>query len=160
MIDIHNSKDITLEICQEIKKLAREAKACKVSYVPFLKAIRKKDLEECVAIINGEHGWLYEEEILPYDFIRNGRTVNYHENGQKYFEFNFTNNLRDGKYECLYDNGQKQITGLYIDGKREGLWTYYNFNGQKCEEINYVNSVRHGKYDLWDENGKMFSYQS
>ena len=58
MIEVFNSKDLTLEICREIKKLAKEAKACKDSYVSFIRALRKKDLEECVAIINGEIDWL------------------------------------------------------------------------------------------------------
>ena len=54
MIEVYDSKDITLEICQDIKKLAKMLGACEASYVPFIKALRKKDLEECVAIINGK----------------------------------------------------------------------------------------------------------
>ena len=57
MIEIFDSKDLTLEICQEIKKLAKEAGACKAAYVPFVRALRNKDLKECVVIINGEIRW-------------------------------------------------------------------------------------------------------
>ena len=86
MIEIYGSKDITLEMCQEIRKLAKEAKACKASYVPFIKALRKKDLEECVAIINGEFDWLQIQDILPIELILNGRFIRYYENGQKSIE--------------------------------------------------------------------------
>ena len=113
MIEIYDSKDITLEICQEIKKLAKEAKACKASYVPFIKALRKKDLEECVAIINGEIHWLKTVYILPNQFIRNGRSCSYFGNGQKSIECNYVDGVRHGKYETWYNNGQLRV-GIYI----------------------------------------------
>ena len=111
MIEVFDSKDITLEICQEIKKLAKEAKACKASkasYVPFIKALRKKDLEECVAIINGEYFWLiYDRDILPEVFVLNGRSVKYYENGQKRFECFCLNGKIHGEFVRWYENGQK-----------------------------------------------------
>ena len=131
MIEVYDSKDITLEICQEIRKLAKESNACKASYVPFVRAIRKKDLEECVAIINGEISWVLENEILPYKFVRNGRAVCYYESGQKYCECNYVNDERQGKYVSWY------------------------VNGQKYEECNFVNHVRHGKYESFYEHGKL-----
>ena len=118
MIEVYRSKDLTLEICQESRKLAKEAKACKDSYVPFIKALRKKDLEECVAIINGEYFWLiYDRDILPEVFVLNGRAIKYYSNGQKREERTYLYGKLHGKYEAWYENGNKSITLVYEMGK-------------------------------------------
>ena len=130
MIEVYDSKDITLEICQEIKKLAKEAKACKASYVPFVKALNGNNLKECVAIINGETEWLKEFGILPYKFVRNGHTVNYYDNGKIYEEFTFVNNKIVGEFSCYYDNGQKYIQSSFNE-----------------------NGFLHGDYKVWDRSG-------
>ena len=116
MIEVYDSKDITLEICQEIKKLAKEANACKASYVPFVRALRKKDLEECVSIINGEIHWLKLVYILPPKFNRNYRSVKYYDNGQKYVECTYLNGKVHGKYEVFHEDGQKWYEDNYVNG--------------------------------------------
>ena len=120
MIKVHDSKDITLEICQEIRKLAKVEFPCKGSYVPFVKALRKKDLEECVAIINGEIQWLNYYEILPKKFILNGRTVKYYSFGQKLFEGTYEDNKLHGKYEQWNTNGGKNLECTYVNGELQG----------------------------------------
>ena len=157
MIEIYDSKDITLEICQEIKKLAKEAKACKASYVPFIKALRKKDLEECVAIINGEIHWLSVKEILPYKFVRNGRFVKYYGNGQKYIECNYVNDERQGKYVSWYVNGQKYEECNYVNGKHEGDYESWHLNGQKYIKCSYAKGKRNGRYVFYNSNGQILS---
>ena len=124
MIEIYDSKDLTLEICKEIKEAAKKSEACKASYVPFVKALRKNDLEECVAIINGEIGWLQTTKILPLSFVLNGRAVRY------------------------YPNGQKSTVCAYVDGKLHGKYEFWYRNGQKCVECTYVNGKFHGKYEV------------
>ena len=154
MIKVFDSKDITLEICQEIRKLAKEAKACKASYVPFVRALRKKDLEECVAIINGEYYWLSENNILPFSFKRNRLSVKYFENDQKFEECTYENGLLHGKYEQWHENGQKCVECTYVDGKFHGKYNRWYDNGQKDVECNYVNGMLHGKYESWFKNGQ------
>ena len=141
MIEVYDSKDITLEICQEIRKLAKEANACKDSYVPFVRAIRKKDLEECVAIVNGEISWLEIQDILPDNFVLNGRAVRYYKNGQKLEECTYVNGEYHGKYEQWYDNGQKWFECNYVNGKLHGKYKEWHENGQKEFECIYVNGV-------------------
>ena len=154
MIKIHNSNDLTLEICKEIKKLAKEAKACKDSYVPFVKAHKKKDLEECVAIINGEYDWLLENEILPYDFVRNGRAVKYYSNGQKELECTYVNGKLHGKFERWHENGQKCEKTTYERDYVEKTFKSWYENGQKCSKYNYENGKLNGKRIHWHENGQ------
>ena len=154
MVEVYNSKDLTLEICKEIKKLAKEAKACKDSYVPFIRALRKKDLEECVAIINGELSWLQVTDIVPYNFIRNGRYIRYYSNGQKWVECIYVNGNAHGKYEVWYENGQKRIECNYVNDKLHGKYEEWYENGQKWVECTYVNGISHLKYELWYPNGR------
>ena len=76
--------------------------ACEASYVPFIKALRKKDLEECVAIINGEIGWLVGNSVLPAKFVLNGRMVIYNNYGQARIKSNYLNGVFHGEYEGYY----------------------------------------------------------
>ena len=103
MIEVYNSKYLTLEVCKEIKEAAKKAKACRKSYVPFVRALRKKDLEECVAIINGEIRWSQTAKILPYNFILNGRSVKYYSNGKKLFECNYVDGKIYGELQVWYN---------------------------------------------------------
>ena len=118
--------------------MAKKAKACKTSYVPFVKALRKKDLEECVAIINGEISWLNLEHILPNQFIRNGRACSYHGNGQKWVDCNYVDDKLQGKYESFRENGQKRVKCTYLNGKFHGKYEKWNSKGRKVKDYNYV----------------------
>ena len=139
MIEVFDSKDLTLEICKEIKKAAKKSEACKASYVPFVRALRKKDLEECVAIINGEFRWLQEENILPIDFVCNGRAVKYYLIGSKRREYHFLNGKLHGKYTSWYINNQKFVEFTYVDGKFHGKYEEFFANGRKSNELTYEN---------------------
>ena len=65
--------------------------------------------------------------------------------GEESEEIRYKNGKRNGKY-IWNENGQKMIEGFYINGKREGHWTYWKDNGVIEDEGNFLN----GKFDgLW-----------
>ena len=55
-----------------------------------------------------------------------------------------------------YTDGTKRIEGEYLDGKRNGRWTYWYEDGKKWSEANYQADVRHGKSTVWHENGRKY----
>jgi uncharacterized protein YceK len=57
-----------------------------------------------------------------------------------------------GKNICKYENGQKSEEGNYLDGKRDGKWTWWYENGQKWVEANYKDGKMRRRTE-WNENG-------
>jgi len=62
--------------------------------------------------------------------------------------------VREKVMEIRYhQNGQKEMEGGFVNGKKEGLWTAWFENGQKQSEGYYENDLRHGKSTVWKQNG-------
>lgn len=62
---------------------------------------------------------------------------------------------KEGKYHGKYlsfKKGKKQISGIYSNGKKNGMWNYYDDNGNKQVRIIY-NDEKIYKYVIWDEEG-------
>lgn len=53
----------------------------------------------------------------------------------------------------FYPDGQKRIEGEYLEGKRNGKWTYWYDNGKKWSEAGYKTDLREGKSTVWHESG-------
>lgn len=68
---------------------------------------------------------------------------------------NFSEGQPDGSFVRWYENGQKEVAGIYIGGKKEGLWRYWYESGQKQKERNYSKDLRNGTSTGWDENGQI-----
>ena len=62
-----------------------------------------------------------------------------------------------------WNNGNTRIKGQYINGKREGKWTWHYENGlkmddgPKSQEGNYKYGNKDGKWTWWNENGQITS---
>jgi antitoxin component YwqK of YwqJK toxin-antitoxin module/predicted esterase len=54
----------------------------------------------------------------------------------------------------FYQNGQKRCEGTFLDGKKDGKWTYWYENGTKEMEEEYVKGKPHGKWTYWDKEGE------
>jgi antitoxin component YwqK of YwqJK toxin-antitoxin module/predicted esterase len=54
----------------------------------------------------------------------------------------------------FYENGQKRCEGEFLDGKKDGKWTYWHENGSKEMEEEYVQGKPNGKWTLWDKEGE------
>ena len=60
----------------------------------------------------------YHLEENYKDGKREGKALEWHENGQKQFEGYFKDGKIDGKAFAWYENGQKQAEGNFKDGKQ------------------------------------------
>ena len=62
-----------------------------------------------------------------------------------------------------WNNGNTRIKGQYINGKREGKWTWHYENGlkmddgPKSQEGNYKDGNKDGKWTWWNEDGHIKS---
>jgi len=84
------------------------------------------------------------------------RVERYHENGQLEFQGLFVNGKKEGLYQGWYDNGQLEILYTAIDGKKAGLqqeWYYHD--NQLASEVIFVNSKKEGLYQNWHERGQL-----
>lgn len=61
---------------------------------------------------------------------------------------------RHGQWTFWYKNGQKQLEGEYVRGKKTGLWVKWNHNGTKATEGGFLYGKMHGKWTDWYGTGK------
>ena len=101
-----------------------------------------------------ENGQLFFQTNYK-DEIRVGKWTNYHSNGQIRKEGNFKDDEMDGKWIWYYENGQIEEERNYIDGKREGKYTYYYENGKIRKEGNFKDDEMDGKWIWYNENGQI-----
>lgn len=63
--------------------------------------------------------------------------------------------LPDGSFKKNYPNGNVQVEGFVVNGKRSGLWVYYHPNGNKQSENNYINGELDGKTVVYYPSGQI-----
>lgn len=65
------------------------------------------------------------------------------------------NNLKQGLWIYFYDSERTTVSskGVYIDNKREGIWTDYYKNGNPRSMITYKNNHQDGEAKLFYESG-------
>ena len=61
----------------------------------------------------------------------------------------------DGPFESRYTNGQIKLSGDYLGGKKQGLWTGYYESGIKQSESSYNGGELHGKSSVFYNNGQV-----
>ncbi|AZJ31387.1 MULTISPECIES: toxin-antitoxin system YwqK family antitoxin [Tenacibaculum] len=73
----------------------------------------------------------YTHYLTKEKKIKIGESVSFNKNG-KISALTFYNKKgkRNGRIQTWFDNGNKDIEGVYIDGKREGVWKIYHYNGK------------------------------
>ena len=112
------------------------------------------DLESVCS--TGIHFFLTRRCAEFYDLscMTNGLFQMWYDNGQKEVECMYVNGNRHGLYQCWYENGQKWKKCMYINNKEEGLFQCWYETGQKYMEYNSANGKRNGLYQMWHENGQ------
>ena len=85
-----------------------------------------------------------------------GLSAEWYLNGQKEWEGNYKDGLRDGLWTEWYENGQKKSEKNYKDGRQDGLSTGWYENGQKRWESNYKDTVGLG----WESGGMRMGRRS
>jgi antitoxin component YwqK of YwqJK toxin-antitoxin module len=108
--------------------------------------------------------------------VKEGLVRAYYESGKPQNEYNYKNDLYDGKIIGWYETGEKQFEGNYIagtgkvinyyrsgtvkfernykDGKKEGIEKAYYESGKPEYEYNYKNDLKDGKTIGWYETGE------
>jgi antitoxin component YwqK of YwqJK toxin-antitoxin module len=58
-------------------------------------------------------------------------------------------NVASGSYELILPDGTIQVTGVFLDGHRKGVFTFYYSTGEKVAEIPYDRDQISGTVNLW-----------
>ncbi len=62
-------------------------------------------------------------------YFKDGKWIQWYENGQKKSESVIVNNKANGKQKAWHENGQIESVGIFKDNKKEGKWSYWDENG-------------------------------
>ena len=121
--------------------------------------------------------WAFEGEFKNGEAF-NGKTKQFHENGQLEEEVEFKDGKANGKIKSYYPNGKLKGEGEFKDGKFHGTFKGYHENGKleiemglkdgKCDgmkmyfsngqlqaEAPFKDGKLHGKVKGYDINGKL-----
>ena len=61
--------------------------------------------------------------------------------------------VRHGAYESFFENGEKEAKGNYVDGRRDGKWTFRWENGERRASGRFTEGQRSGKWVFFKEDG-------
>jgi antitoxin component YwqK of YwqJK toxin-antitoxin module len=74
--------------------------------------------------------------------FENGKAIYYHKNGKVQSEGKITRSMtQEGKWTLYYENGQINAEGNYVNGKKDGVWTWFDIKGKKTDEQTYQNGA-------------------
>lgn len=68
---------------------------------------------------------------------REGNWNYWYENGNRWSEGYFKNDVNDSIRNVWYENGNKRYEGYYKDGKEKGIWKFYDEKGLLAKEVDY-----------------------
>lgn len=86
--------------------------------------------------------------------LRQGYMLSLFEDGEITIT-SYKNNLNDGKYLLMSQDGHLKETGNFLLNKRDGLWTKYWGNGKRKEQGNYKNGEKDGFWKIWRIDGTL-----
>ncbi len=70
---------------------------------------------------------------------RNGKHITYYDNGNKWVELNFENDLREGVQFTWHRNGKLKSKLNYVSGKKHGIQKWWQKDGKMLNEKVYIN---------------------
>jgi antitoxin component YwqK of YwqJK toxin-antitoxin module len=99
------------------------------------------------------------QKLLEFE-IKDGKRIGkykaWYKNKCKAREIEYKNGKMDGKYKVWYSDGKLNLEYEYKYGKMNGKYIEWFNNGQKHVECIYKDEKKDGKYELWHENGKKY----
>jgi hypothetical protein len=127
--------------------------------------LRKKMIELFQNMINKsiamgvDNVQLHERDHIMYRIKSedpySGLCFEYFDNGQKGVSGAYLNGLKNGLWEYWYSNGVKKIRGNYVSQLKSGLWEYWYPNGKIKNELQYKDNEMDGKCIWYFENGRI-----
>ena len=97
----------------------------------FLSCSEKKVSDEKIQK-EFEYSYIFVgDEENPYT----GKIIAKYANGEKKWEVNYKDGVKEGIQTDWYSNGEKMLEGLYTNGKKEGTWIRWDEDGNKVEQM-------------------------
>jgi len=91
---------------------------------------------------------------------RDGKLVDYHDNGRKMIECNYINGQNEGELIEYHSNGRIHSIAYYSNGNLNGKCEHFDFAGNKFTVRNYKDGLLHGKYIIYYLNGNVKQIQN
>jgi len=104
--------------------------------------------EEVIRFNNGRI-----KSIITYNAqnIKDGETINYHNNGIVQSIIPYINGKINGILKNYHTNGYLESTGLYIDDLQVDNFEYFHRNGKLKSKISYQNGKIYKIFDCYDK---------
>ena len=77
------------------------------------------------------------EETFFKNGLRHGKSVKFYDNGSIMSVTHFAEDLPDGPFAFYFENGSKQIEGVYRAGMKTGKWISWDDQGNVLSEESY-----------------------
>lgn len=100
-------------------------------------AVYKKSNENSILEIFFYPTYKIQMQGISINQKREGNWNYWYENGNKWSEGYFKNDINDSIRNVWYENGNKRYEGFYKNGKEIGIWKFYDEKGVFVQEINY-----------------------
>lgn len=111
-----------------------------------LKTITKKDDKGNI---------IAEYQVRAKDEAKQGTYVGFYEDGSKFEESNYVDNVLDGKRTLFYKDGQVKAQENHVKGTFAGQFTSFHPNGKKWEEGSYTNDAMNGEWKFYRPDGSL-----
>ena len=89
---------------------------------------------------------------------KNGTDKGWHSNGKLWYEGEYVENTKHGKWLFYSEDGTKKRESNYYLGLEHGYYKIYNEDGTLQEETEYHNNLKHGYSYTFDSAENMMHY--
>lgn len=101
------------------------------------------------------------ERMFYIDGLLNGERISYYPYGNIMFKYTYDMGVLHGLYQFFFESGSIGEEGMYLNGKKDGIWKVYDVESPEVQEINYVDGVAINQAELDAElQKKLDSYET
>ncbi|MEM7453960.1 MAG: hypothetical protein AAF456_06340 [Planctomycetota bacterium] len=86
---------------------------------------------------------------------QNGPVNVWYSNGQPEMRGRYVEGKRTGKFTWWHENGSKKGEGWFEEGRKTGLWIWWHDNGMKSIEGSYEDDRMAGEWTWWHDDGRV-----
>lgn len=87
--------------------------------------------------------------------LRHGKWQEWYSNGQLKMSGQYDRDKKVGQFTYWHSNGQKATEGYYEAGKHDGTWVWWHQNGQKSVTGSFEDGMLIDQWRWWAQNGKL-----
>lgn len=87
--------------------------------------------------------------------LRHGKWQEWYPNGQPKMSGQYNHDKKVGQFTYWHSNGQKAAEGQYLADKHEATWVWWHQNGQKSVTGSFQNGLLVDQWRWWAEDGKL-----